>query len=188
MRFLAAQIVPTQRRTKDIVVFPQSCRDGSPKSKLWASNVERLGSPVLEGKIGTFRSDYDYEYEYDFWAREAWVLAVVDTVVAVASSQQKHFSNLRSYNNLSVAGMFSRQTRAACHNLVRSSDLSIPHSNKVDGLSCTQNAVLFMNVPNNPPRMNSDICNLQVCSTSMPPNSIFPLVNSWFLNIKPHIC
>ena len=31
--------------------------------------------------IGTFRSDYDYEY--DFWAREAWVLAVVDTVVAV---------------------------------------------------------------------------------------------------------
>ena len=46
-------------------------------------------------KIGTFRSDYDYEY--DFWAREAWVLAGVDTVVAVVSSQQKYFSNLCEY-------------------------------------------------------------------------------------------
>ena len=35
--------------------------------------------------LGTFTSDYDYEYDYDFWAREAWVLAVVDTVVAVVS-------------------------------------------------------------------------------------------------------
>ena len=49
--------------------------------------------------LGTFRSDYDYEYEYeyDFWAREAWVLAVVDTVVAVVSSQQKYFSNFCEY-------------------------------------------------------------------------------------------
>ena len=48
---------------------------------------------------------------------------------------------------------------AACHNLVRCSHLSIPHSNKVDGLSSTQNAVLVTNVPINPLRMNSDICN-----------------------------
>ena len=49
--------------------------------------------------LGTFRSDYEYEYEYeyDFWAREAWVLAVVDTVVAVVSSQQKYFSNFCEY-------------------------------------------------------------------------------------------
>ena len=45
--------------------------------------------------VGTFRSRY--EYEYDFWAREAWVLAVVDTVVAVVSSQQKYFSNFYEY-------------------------------------------------------------------------------------------
>ena len=45
--------------------------------------------------IGTFRSDY--EYEYDFWAQEAWVLAVVDTVVAVVSSQQKYFGNFCDY-------------------------------------------------------------------------------------------
>ena len=32
----------------------------------------------LKSLMGTFRSDYDYEYEYDFWAREAWVLAVVE--------------------------------------------------------------------------------------------------------------
>ena len=51
VRCLAAQIVRTERRSKEIVVFPQSCRDRSPKSKLWASNVERLSSPVLEGKI-----------------------------------------------------------------------------------------------------------------------------------------
>ena len=44
--------------------------------------------------LGTFRSDYDYEYEYHFWAREAWVL---DTVVAVVSSQQKQFSNFCEY-------------------------------------------------------------------------------------------
>ena len=49
-----------------------------------------------------FRSDYDYEYEYeyeyDFWAREAYeVLAVVDGVVAVVSSQQKYFSNFCEY-------------------------------------------------------------------------------------------
>ena len=31
----------------------------------------------------------------------------------------------------------------ACQNLVRYSHLSTPQSNKVDGLSCTQNAVLF---------------------------------------------
>ena len=47
--------------------------------------------------VGTFSSDYDYEYEYDFWAPEAWVLAVVDTVVAVISSQQKYFSNFCEY-------------------------------------------------------------------------------------------
>ena len=47
--------------------------------------------------IGTFRSDYEYEYKYDFWAREAWALAVVDTVVAVVSSQQKYFSNFCEY-------------------------------------------------------------------------------------------
>ena len=47
--------------------------------------------------IGTFRSDYDYEDEYEFWAREAWVLAVVATVVAVVSSQQKYFSNFCEY-------------------------------------------------------------------------------------------
>ena len=47
----------------------------------------------LKHWVGTFRSDYDYKYEYDFWAREGWVLAVVDTVVAVVSSQQKYFSN-----------------------------------------------------------------------------------------------
>ena len=48
--------------------------------------------------LGTFRSDYDYEYEYDFWAREAWVLAVVDTVVAVVSSQKKYnFINFCEY-------------------------------------------------------------------------------------------
>ena len=47
--------------------------------------------------VGTFSSDYDYEYEYDFWAREAWVLAVVDTVVAVISSEQKYFSNFCEY-------------------------------------------------------------------------------------------
>ena len=47
--------------------------------------------------IGTFRSDYDFKYEYDVWAREAWVLAVVDTVVAVVSSQQKYFSNFCEY-------------------------------------------------------------------------------------------
>ena len=34
----------------------------------------------------------DYEYEFDFWAREAWVLAVVDTVVAVVSLQQKYLT------------------------------------------------------------------------------------------------
>ena len=48
---LAAQIVQTERRTKDITVFLQSCRDQTPKRKLWASNVERLGSPGSEGKI-----------------------------------------------------------------------------------------------------------------------------------------
>ena len=50
-------------------------------------------------RLGTFRSDYEYEYEYeyDFSAREAWVLAVVDTVVAVVSSQQKYFSNFSEY-------------------------------------------------------------------------------------------
>ena len=53
--------------------------------------------PAAHVSIGTFRSDYDYEYEYDFWAREAWVLAVVDTVVAVVSSQQKYFSNFCEY-------------------------------------------------------------------------------------------
>ena len=47
--------------------------------------------------IRTFRSDYDYEYEYDFRVREAWVLAVIDTVVAVISSQQKYFSNFCEY-------------------------------------------------------------------------------------------
>ena len=47
--------------------------------------------------VGTFSSDYDYEYEYDFWARETWVLAVVDTVVAVISLQQKYFSNFCEY-------------------------------------------------------------------------------------------
>ena len=52
---------------------------------------------VIGETKGTFRSDYDYEYEYDFWAREAWVLAVVDTVVAVVSSQQKYFSNFCEY-------------------------------------------------------------------------------------------
>ena len=49
-----------------------------------------LGTRLMRAggtRIGTFRSDYDYEYEYEFWAREAWVLAVVDVVVAVASSQ-----------------------------------------------------------------------------------------------------
>ena len=51
VRCLASQIVATERRTKDMVVLPQSCRDRSPKSMLWALNVERLGSPVLEGKI-----------------------------------------------------------------------------------------------------------------------------------------
>ena len=68
--------------------------------------------PVMSLLLGTFRSDYDYEYEYDFRAREAWVLAVVDTVVAVVSSQQKYFSNFCEYEviTLSVAGMFSRQT------------------------------------------------------------------------------
>ena len=68
--------------------------------------------PTLHSILGTFRSDYDYEYKYDFWAREAWVLAAVDTVVAVVSSQQKYFSNFCEYevNILSVAGMFSRQT------------------------------------------------------------------------------
>ena len=54
---------------------------------------------ALSTILGTFRSDYDYEYEYeyDFWAREAWVLAVVDTVAAVVSSQQKYFSNFCEY-------------------------------------------------------------------------------------------
>ena len=50
---------------------------------------------VILPLLGTFRSDY--EYEYDFWAREAWVLAVVDTLVAVVSSQQKYFSNFCEY-------------------------------------------------------------------------------------------
>ena len=52
---------------------------------------------VAAEKKGTFRSEYDYEYENDFWAREVWVLAVVDTVVAVVSSQQKYFSNFCEY-------------------------------------------------------------------------------------------
>ena len=52
---------------------------------------------VIDYIFGTFRSDYDHEYEYDFWAREAWVLAVVDIVVAVVSSQQKYFSNFCKY-------------------------------------------------------------------------------------------
>ena len=47
--------------------------------------------------LGTFRSDYDNEYKYDLWAREACVLAVVDTVVAVFSWQQKYFSNFCEY-------------------------------------------------------------------------------------------
>ena len=51
VRCLAAQIVRTERRTNDVIVFPQSCRERTTKSKLWASNIERLGSPVLEGKI-----------------------------------------------------------------------------------------------------------------------------------------
>ena len=45
--------------------------------------------------MGTFRSGY--EYAYDFWAPEAWVLAVVDTVVAIVSSQQKYFSSFCEY-------------------------------------------------------------------------------------------
>ena len=48
--------------------------------------------------LGTFSSDY--EYEYDLRAREAWVLAVVDTVVAVVSSQQKYFSNFCEYEGI----------------------------------------------------------------------------------------
>ena len=47
--------------------------------------------------LGTFRPDYDKEYVYDLWAREACVLAVVDTVVAVVSSQQKYFSDFCEY-------------------------------------------------------------------------------------------
>ena len=43
------------------------------------------------------QTDYEYEYEYDLWAWEASVLAVVDTVVAVVSSQQKYFSNFCEY-------------------------------------------------------------------------------------------
>ena len=75
--------------------------------------VPGFGVCSLWCKLGTFRSDYDYEYDYNFWAREAWVSAVVDTVVAVVSSQQKYFSNFCQYEVitfLSVAGMFSRQT------------------------------------------------------------------------------
>ena len=34
----------------------------------------------------------------NFWAREAWVLAVVDTIVAVVSSQPKFFSNFCEYD------------------------------------------------------------------------------------------
>ena len=49
--------------------------------------------------------------------------------------------------------------------------------------SCTQNAVLFTNVPNNPLHMNSDICNssslLHFNATQLP----FTLCE--FLNIKP---
>ena len=40
-----------REKDKGYYRIPQSCRDRSPKSKLWASNVERLGSPVLEGDI-----------------------------------------------------------------------------------------------------------------------------------------
>ena len=47
--------------------------------------------------LGTFRSDYDNEYKYDLWAREACVLAVVVTVVAVVSSQQKYLSDFCEY-------------------------------------------------------------------------------------------
>ena len=61
----------------------------SPYISLWCPPRALLGEAN--------RSDYDYEYEYDFWAREAWVLAVVDTVVAVVSSQQKYFSNFSEY-------------------------------------------------------------------------------------------
>ena len=61
------------------------------------SSLQNDGLVRLYLLLGTFRSDYDYEYEYDFWAREAWVLAVVDTVVAVVSSQQKYFSNFCEY-------------------------------------------------------------------------------------------
>ena len=52
---LAAQIVRIEKRTKDVIVFAKSCRDRSPKSKLWASNVERLSSPVLEGRSCSWR-------------------------------------------------------------------------------------------------------------------------------------
>ena len=47
--------------------------------------------------LGTFRSNYDYEYEYDVWVREAWVL---DTVIAVVSSQQKYFSIFCEYEGV----------------------------------------------------------------------------------------
>ena len=50
---------------------------------------------VAENIIGTFRSDYDYEY--DLSAREDWVLAVVNTLVAVVRSQQKCFRNCCEY-------------------------------------------------------------------------------------------
>ena len=86
-------------------------RDTQSKMASDSSNEETTDKPVVLGNgkrengenyqraltLGTFRSDYDYEYEYDFLAREAWVLAVVDTVVAVVSSQQKYFSNFCEY-------------------------------------------------------------------------------------------
>ena len=66
--------------------------------------LENINSLEAYKKLGTFRSDYDYEYEYEFWAREAWVLAVVDTVVAVVSSQQKYFSNFCEYEHFVSRG------------------------------------------------------------------------------------
>ena len=45
--------------------------------------------------LGTFR--LRLRLRVPLLAREAWVLAVVDTVVAVVSSQQKYFSNFCEY-------------------------------------------------------------------------------------------
>ena len=46
----AAQIVRTERRTKDIIVFPQLSQDRSPKRKLWLARIRRenLAADTLE--------------------------------------------------------------------------------------------------------------------------------------------